>query len=52
MRYDEFGHMIKGWYANDNGTYYYDLITGAMTKGTATIQGREYTFDLLTGVLQ
>ena len=52
VRYDKNGKMIKGWYANDAGTYYYDLITGAMLKGTHVINGKTYTFDLLTGLLQ
>ncbi|MBR2809753.1 MAG: prolyl oligopeptidase family serine peptidase, partial [Solobacterium sp.] len=25
VRYDKYGQMVKGWYANDNGVYYYDL---------------------------
>ena len=30
VRYDENGHMVKGWQTTDKGTYYFDLITGAM----------------------
>ncbi len=52
VRYDKYGQMIKGWYANDNGIYYYDLETGAMYKGTHTIAGKSYTFDELTGIRQ
>ena len=50
VRYDSHGQMVKGWYANDNGVYYYDLITGAILKGTHEINGKTYTFDLLTGI--
>ena len=52
VRYDKYGQMIKGWYANDNGVYYYDLLTGAMYKGTYEIDGKTYTFDALTGIRQ
>ncbi|MBR2811565.1 MAG: hypothetical protein IKD69_09320, partial [Solobacterium sp.] len=52
VRYDDFGQMVKGWYANDDGFWYYDLITGAMYKGTHEINGKTYTFDPLTGVMQ
>ncbi len=52
VRYDKYGEMIKGWYANDNGVYYYDLETGAMLKGTHEINGKTYTFDLITGIRQ
>ena len=27
VRYDANGHMIKGWDTNDDGTYYFDLVT-------------------------
>jgi hypothetical protein len=52
VRYDKYGQMVKGWYANDNGVYYYDLITGAMLKGTHVINGKTYTFDELTGIMK
>ena len=52
VRYDKYGEMIKGWYANDNGVYYYDLKTGAMLKGTHEINGKTYTFDAVTGIRQ
>ena len=52
VRYDEYGRMIKGWYANDNGTYYYDLVTGAMYKGEKVINEKTYFFDELTGIQQ
>lgn len=51
VRYDENGHMIKGWCDTEAGTYYFDLETGAMAKGTAVIDGKEYTFDKDTGIL-
>ena len=50
VRYDANGHMIKGWDTNDDGTYYFDLVTGAMTKGDATIDGLPCSFDTNTGI--
>ena len=50
VRYDANGHMIKGWDTNDDGTYYFDLVTGAMTKGDATIDGLPCCFDTVTGI--
>ena len=50
VRYDANGHMIKGWDTNDDGTYYFDLVTGAMTKGDATINGLPCSFDTVTGI--
>lgn len=52
VRYDETGHMVKGWQTNGNGTYYFDLTTGAMAKGWAQIDGGSYYFDETTGVLR
>lgn len=51
VRYDADGRMVKGWSYNENGTYYFDLITGAMAKGTTVIDGVEYTFSWQTGIL-
>ena len=50
VRYDENGHMIKGWQQTENGLYYFDLITGAMAKGTGDIDGVPCAFDKYTGV--
>ena len=50
VRYDANGHMIKGWDTNDDGTYYFDLVTGAMTKGDVTIDGLPCSFDTVTGI--
>ena len=50
VRYDADGHMIKGWYRNDEGVYYYDRKTGAMYKGHKNIDGKEYHFDETTGI--
>ena len=50
VRYDENGHMVKGWQTTDKGTYYFDLITGAMAKGTGDIDGVPCAFDKYTGV--
>ena len=44
--------MIKGWNTNSQGTYYFDLITGAMAKGTVVIDGITCVFDYNTGILQ
>lgn len=51
VRYDENGKMVKGWNTNENGTYYFDPITGAMAKGVVMIDGIRYWFDSRTGVL-
>ena len=52
VRYDEAGHMVKGWDTTAKGIYYFDLITGAMAKGTVTIDGTSFTFDEITGIGQ
>ena len=52
VRYDANGHMIKGWNTNENGTYYFDLITGAMAHGTVEINGKTCHFDEATGILK
>ena len=52
VRYDRYGQMIKSWYANYNGVYYYDLTTGAMLYGTHVINGKTYFFDELTGIMK
>ena len=52
VRYDSNGAMVKGWYTNENGRYYYDLVTGEMIKGNYTIQGEVYFFDPVTGLCQ
>ena len=50
VRYDENGHMVKGWTENEDGKYYFDLQTGAMAKGTTDIDGVSCRFDVYTGV--
>lgn len=50
VRYDENGHMIKGWNTDDNGTYYFDLIYGTMAKGNTVIDGLPCSFDIQTGI--
>lgn len=55
VRYDEQGHMIKGWYETKdvNGRaiyYYYDLITGAMLYGDQVINGQICAFDPDNGI--
>lgn len=52
VRYDENGHMIKGWTENSTGKYYFDPIYGTMAKGNVTINGLVYYFDKNSGVLQ
>lgn len=51
VRYDENGHMIKGWDTNEDGKYYFEPITGAMAKGTVNIDDTSYRFDDITGIL-
>ena len=51
VRYDENGHMVKGWNEQNGNQYYFDMQTGAMAKGVATIDGKEYAFDKATGIL-
>ena len=50
VRYDANGHMIKGWDTNDDGTYYFDLITGAMAKGDIVVDNLPCSFDTTTGI--
>ena len=50
VRYDENGHMVKGWQQTENGLYYFDLITGAMAKGAGDIDGVPCAFDEYTGI--
>ena len=50
MRYDANGHMIKGWDTNNDGTYYFDLITGAMAKGDIVVDNLPCNFDTTTGI--
>lgn len=52
VRYDENGHMVKGWDQNIKGWYYFDPIYGTMAKGYATIDDTEYYFNTDTGVLE
>ena len=51
VRYDENGHMVKGWQTTDAGTYYFDPTTGAMAKGITTIDGVPRTFNQENGIL-
>ncbi len=50
VRYDENGKMVKGWYTNEKGTYYYDPATGAMVKGITEINNIHCIFDENTGI--
>ena len=51
VRYDADGHMVKGWDETSNGTYYFDSVFGTMAKGDVVIDGKNYTFDVITGIL-
>ncbi len=50
VRYDSAGHMVKGWDTNENGTYYFEEVTGTMAKGIRIIDGKSYEFDKNTGI--
>lgn len=52
VRYDSDGHMIKGWNVTENGTYYFDPVTGAMAKGEVQIDGQTYKFNENTGICE
>lgn len=45
VRYDENGHMIKGWQTTEKGTYYFDPTFGTMAKGVTEIDGVPCAFD-------
>ena len=49
VRYDENGHMVKGWQNTEAGTYYFDPVYGTMAKGTVDIDGKKYEFDSVSG---
>ena len=51
VRYNQYGTMLKGWQVLDDGTFYFDLITGAMQKGTFVENGETYFFNETTGRL-
>ena len=62
VRYDENGHMLKGWItiegelathypAQAGNTYYYDTRTGLMAKGYVVIDGQRHYFDPVSGAL-
>ena len=52
VRYDENGHMVKGWDETEKGTFYFDEKFGTMAKGDVVIEGKNYTFDVATGVMK
>ena len=52
VRYDENGHMVKGWQTTDAGTYYFDPVYGTMAKGDVVIDGQSYYFNKDTGILE
>jgi glucan-binding YG repeat protein len=43
--------MIKGWVESDGYRFYFDPVYGTMAKGSVTIEGLEYYFDIQTGIL-
>lgn len=52
VRYNLEGHMVKGWDVTENGTYYFDPVTGAMAKGEVYIDGQTYRFNENTGICE
>ena len=50
VRYDAEGHMIKGWQTTDEGTYYFDPVTGAMAHGDIVVGGLPCSFDEASGI--
>ena len=52
VRYDENGHMVKGWQTTEAGTYYFDPVYGTMAKGDVVIDGQSYYFNKDTGILE
>ena len=50
VRYDENGHMVKGWQTTEKGTYYFDPTFGTMAKGVTEIDGVPCAFDQNTGI--
>ena len=44
--------MIKGRSEQNGSRYYFDLVTGAMAKGTTVIDGQTYTFSWAIGRLE
>ena len=52
VRYDENGHMVKGWNEQNGNRYYFDLVTGAMAKGIVNVDGTSYYFNVDTGICE
>lgn len=50
VRYDSEARMVKGWDTNENGTYYFDPTTGAMSKGVTSVDGKYYYFLKDSGI--
>ncbi len=51
VRYDENGHMVKGWQTTGSGTCYFDPIYGTMAKNEVIIDGVTHLFDADTGIM-
>ncbi len=51
VHYDQNGEMVKGWYDGTTGRYYFDLVTGAMAHGITKVDGKNYYFYQITGIL-
>ena len=49
VRYDENGHMVKGWDTNNDGTYYFEQLSGSMANGDLQLDRILCMFDDETG---
>lgn len=52
VRYNQNEELIKGWHSTQEGTYYFDIKTGEMAKGKVVIDGHQYIFDKVTGIVK
>lgn len=52
VRYNSEGQMVKGWDITEAGTYYFDPTYGTMAKGSQHIDGVDYFFNEVTGIME